>query len=116
MQTLFAKYMPSQCVDLLKKNSSWEKPFAYEKPEHCTVVDQPPLREYCHIDKSFAIINEGLGSRCNKEETDGNIDTHSEAGHDSFETTTAEFDIHTEEHPEVEGSAGMTWKISKCVD
>lgn len=114
-QTLFAKYMPSQCVDLLKENGSWEKPFVYNKPKGCTVVDQPPPREYCHIDKSFAIINEDLESQCNEEETDGNIDTHSEADRDSFEST-AEFDVHTEEHPEVEGSAGMMWKISKCVD
>ena len=44
-------------------------PYVYKKPEGCTAVDQPPSREYSHIEKSFAIVNESIESHCKEEET-----------------------------------------------
>lgn len=120
-QSLFTKYMPPQCVELLKENGCWDKPYVYQKPVGCTVVEKPPQEGYSHIDKSFAIINEDVESECNletnPEETEDGINMHNESYQDDNEETTVELNVETTEDPEVDDScSGRNWKISKWVE
>ena len=117
-QSLFTKYMPPQCVELLKEKGCWDKPYVYQKPVGCTVVEKPPQEGYSHIDKSFAIINEDIESECNLErnleETEDGINMHNKSYQDDKEETTVELNVETTEDPEVDDScSGTNWKISK---
>ena len=64
----FSKYMPQQCIGLLKENDCWEKPYVYKKPEGCFVVDSPPGKDHNLLQKPFAVINENIDSKCNDDE------------------------------------------------
>ena len=57
----------------MKENDYWEKPYVYKKPDICFVVDRPPGKEHNLLQKSFAVINEHIDSKCNKDEREANI-------------------------------------------
>lgn len=109
-RTLFTKYMPAGCVDILKENGSQEKPYPYKKPEGCTVVNKGPPKEYSHLGKSFAIINQDIESQCNEYKKEGDINITSEECLYDNEVTADKLNI------EVDCSGGRKWKISKCED
>lgn len=67
-RALFSKYMPQQCIGLLKENDCGEKPYVYKKPEGCFVVDSSPGKDHNLLQKSFAAINENIDSKCNDDE------------------------------------------------
>ena len=72
-------------------------------------VINPTPKEYNHLDKSFATINQDIESKCNEEEREGNLNIHTEDPEerlDDNEETTADFNFETAEDAEVDNSGG----------
>ena len=115
-QTLFAKYLPQACVDLLKETGNWEKPYCYPKPEGFTVVNGPPPKEFNKLNSSFADVfipdTVDVESKCDESEdvqiTELEVDVAS--GEDS------ELLVDTGDEDDVDLKGGKSWKISKYAD
>ena len=119
-RALFSKYMPQQCIDLLKENDCWEKPYVYKKPEGCFVVDSPPGKDHNLLQKSFAVINENIDSKCNDDEREADINIPEESQYEGQLHANEDMTIKTgsvtpEDHGD-DNSGGKRWKVSKIVD
>lgn len=68
-QALFSKYMPEECVNMLKKTENWEMPYKYAKPDGYKVVNGQLPKDFNKLSKSFAHASaslEDLESHCSE--------------------------------------------------
>ena len=64
-QALFSKYLPQECINLLKETGNWDVPYKFTKPRGLTVVEGDLPADYNKLDKSFTGTQlEGLESLC----------------------------------------------------
>lgn len=64
-QALFSKYLPQECINLLKETGNWDVPYKFTKPRGFTVVEGDLPAGYNKLDKSFTDTHlEGLESLC----------------------------------------------------
>lgn len=64
-QTLFAKYLPQECVQQLKETGNWDMPYKFSKPTGYKVVDGPPPEDFNRLTRSFTYASlEDLESQC----------------------------------------------------
>lgn len=64
-QALFSKYLPQECINLLKETGNWDVPYKFTKPRGFTVVEGDLPTGYNKLDKSFTDTHlEGFESLC----------------------------------------------------
>lgn len=52
-QKLFETYMPSACVELLKRSKSWEAPYTFKHPDNMVIANNPVSQDYNKLNESF---------------------------------------------------------------
>jgi len=119
-QSLFAKYMPEQCVHLLKETWNWDTPYKYPKPTGYKVVDGHLPMDFNKLSKSFKYASlEDLESHCSgdKEEVEsyGNDDDDKTADNkeNDGEDRGGQEDTDAEEENGDTDTGGRKWKVSR---
>jgi hypothetical protein len=117
-QVLFEKYMPPECVRLLKTSGSWKKPYSYKVPEGCLVVNKCPPKEFNKLETSFANVNKDVISDAEDiDELDiPYLNNNDEEKQNDDQDTTLELQSEDEENDSEDGVGGKEWKLSKVVN
>ena len=121
-QALFSKYVPEQCVTLLKETGKWDVPYKFTKPQGFKVVDGDIPKDFNKFSKSFANVTlvdlETLCTGDNEEiesnENDAGEETSSSAANES---ENQEDNVSEGEEETAEGDkGGRAWKVSRYTD
>ena len=109
-QDLFEKYMPRACVDLLKKNVSWDMPYKFTHPSDLQLFDGELPENYNKLDLDVDVgsLVEDIAIDLSKDEDEDECGRISSDDESSFEPEQADF----EQEPE-DNLKGNKWMVSK---
>ena len=109
-EDLFEKYIPWACVDLLKKNSSWDMPYKFTHPSDLQLFDGELPENYNKLDLDVNVgsLVEEIAIGLSKDEDEDECREMSNDPESSLEPEQVDF----EQEPEV-NLKGNKWIVSK---
>lgn len=119
VQTLFAKYLPEECVQLLKETGNWDMPYKYAKPTGNKIVDGPPPKDFDRLTSSFTYASlEDLKSKCQDKRDEDELNVNYEEDKmdnnvDDGEDHGGKDETNTDEEMGDNEQGGRKWKVSR---
>ena len=118
-QTLFAKYLPQECVQQLKETGNWDVPYKFSKPTGYKVVDGPPPKDFDRLTRSFTYASlEDLESQCQdkSDEAELNVNCQEDTIADNVDDDNdhgGKDETNADEEMGDTEQGGRKWKVSR---